>query len=357
MIRRILRAAACAALLAAPAAADPGGARMERRLAEAHAAGELSGLHAVLVLKDGETFAEAYFPGRDEAWGQDLGTVAHGPDTLHDLRSVTKSLVGLLYGIALEEGLVPALDAPLVEAFPGYPDLAADPARRAILVRHALTMTMGLDWDESLPYSDPRNSEIAMEMADDRLRFALDRPVVEAPGARWIYSGGATALVGALIARGTGMELNAYARARLFAPLGIEDWSWTRGFDGAPSAASGLRMTPRGLAKLAAMLLAEGRAPDGRQVVPAAWIEESFRPRARTGPAEFDPGYGYFWWTAPGEAPPWAAGFGNGGQRLSINRGLNLAMIVLAGNYNRPDAWELPVAISRDFLGPALEGR
>ncbi|WP_339950910.1 serine hydrolase [uncultured Albimonas sp.] len=330
---------------------------MEHRLAEAHAAGELAGLHGVLVLKDGEIFAEAYFPGQDEAWGEDLGRVEHGPDTLHDLRSVTKSVVGLLYGVALAEGRVPPLDAPLVEAFPEYPDLAQDPARRGILIRHALTMTAGLEWDESLPYSDPRNSEIAMELAPDRLRFALDRPVAHPPGEVWTYSGGATALIGAVIARGVGMELDAYAQARLFAPLGIEDWAWTRGFDGAPSAASGLRMSARGLARLARMLLAQGRGPDGGQLVPAAWIEQSFRPRIATGPEAFDPGYGYFWWTAPGEAPVWAAGFGNGGQRLSINRGLDLAMIVLAGNYNRPDAWTLPVAISRDFLGPALEGR
>ena len=350
-------AAPPALALALAAQAQTGGERMQEQLAEAHAAGELEGLHAVRILKDGEIFAEAYFPGEDEAWGQPLGVVAHGPDTLHDLRSVSKSVASLLYGIALEEGLVPPLDAPIVDSFPEYPDLAADPARRAILVRHALTMTMGLEWDEDRPYDDPANSEIAMERAADRVRFALDRPIVAEPGARWIYSGGATALVGALIARGAGMPLDAYAREKLFAPLGISDWSWTAGSDGAPAAASGLRMTVEGMEALARMLLAEGRGPDGRQAVPADWIVESFKPRVRTGPADLDPGYGYFWWLAPGEDPAWAAGFGNGGQRLSINRRLNLAMIVLAGNYNRPDAWRLPWTISTRFLAPALEGR
>ena len=350
-------AALLALALAIPAVAEPEGARMMRRLQAAHAAGELEGLHALVVLKDGEVFAEAFFPGGDEAWGRPLGRVEHGPDTLHDLRSVTKSIVGLLYGLALSEGRVPPLDAPLVDAFPDYPDLAQDPARRRILVRHALTMTLGLEWDESLPCSDPRNSEIAMERAPDRLRYALDRPVLRPPGEAWTYSGGATALIGAALARGVGMEIDAYAKARLFDPLGIETWEWMRGDDGTPSAASGLRMSARGLAKLARMLLAQGRAADGRQLIPAEWIAESFRPRVPTGPAEFDPGYGYFWWTAPGESPPWAAGFGNGGQRLSINRGLDLAMIVLAGNYDRPDAWRLPVHISQAVLGPALEGR
>ena len=133
--------------------------------------------------------------------------VSFGPETLHDLRSVTKSVVGLLYGIALDRGLVPPPDAPLMAQFPEYGDLAADPARAGITVGHALTMTLGTEWDEERPYTDPENSEIAMEMAPDRYRYVLERPVIVPPGTRWIYSGGAVALVGALIARGAGKSL------------------------------------------------------------------------------------------------------------------------------------------------------
>ncbi|MFX9054135.1 serine hydrolase, partial [Acinetobacter baumannii] len=88
---------------------------------------------------------------QDEAWGRPLGEVAFGPETLHDLRSVTKSIVGLLYGIALDRGKVPAPDQPLMAQFPEYPDLAADPARRDLTIAHALTMTLGTEWDETLP--------------------------------------------------------------------------------------------------------------------------------------------------------------------------------------------------------------
>jgi len=91
------------------------------------------------------------------AFGRSAREVQFGPDALHDVRSVTKSVVSLLYGIASHDGCVGSVERPLLDAFPEYPDLQADPGRIKILVKHALTMTMGTDWDESLPYSDPRN--------------------------------------------------------------------------------------------------------------------------------------------------------------------------------------------------------
>ncbi|MDJ0935303.1 MAG: serine hydrolase, partial [Kiloniellales bacterium] len=129
------------------------------KLDAAVAAGGLDGLHAVLVVRRGKLALERYYAGEDERWGDPLGEISFGPEVKHDLRSVSKSVVGLLYGIALERGQVPALEQPLVDHFPAYPELAADPARRRITVAHALTMTMGIEWSEDLPYSDPRNSE------------------------------------------------------------------------------------------------------------------------------------------------------------------------------------------------------
>lgn len=104
-------------------------------------------------------------------------------------------------GIALAEGRVPALDTPIVAQFPEYADLGRDPERERITIRHALTMTLAMEWNENAPYTDPANSEIAMEQAPDRYRFILDRPILAKPGRGWIYSGGAVALVGKIIER------------------------------------------------------------------------------------------------------------------------------------------------------------
>jgi len=210
---------------------------LERKLAAGFESGLLLPIHALLVSRGGKLVLEQYFEGEDESWGDSLGRVEFGPEVLHDLRSVTKSVVGLLYGIALERGFVPPIDAPVIDAFPEYPDLVADPERRKVTVGHTLNMTMGMEWDENKPYTDPTNSEIAMEMAPDRYRFVLDRPIVEEPGKTWIYSGGAVALIGALIERGTGKRLTEFAQEALFAPLGITDFYWMAGSDGVASPA------------------------------------------------------------------------------------------------------------------------
>lgn len=323
------------------------------RLDAMHAGGQLPNLHGVVAERGGRIFLERYFSGRDEAWGRDLGTVTFGPDTPHDLRSVTKSVVGLLYGVALAAGRVPPPEAPLLAQFPDYPDLAADPVRARWTIAHALTMTLGTEWDEALPYSDPRNSEIAMEFAPDRYRFVLDRPIVAEPGARWIYNGGATALLGHIIARGTGQALPDYARAALFDPLGIGPTGWAAGRDGVPSAASGLRMAPRDLARIGRMALARGRW-EGGAVVPEAWVEAALRRRVMTLPD--GPAYGYQWYRGQfgfGEvAHPelWIGAIGNGGQRLYLLPRLDVSVAITAGSYNRPDQWVAPVRLMREVI-------
>jgi CubicO group peptidase (beta-lactamase class C family) len=314
--------------------------------------GRLRNLHAVVVTRSGRLAFEQYFTGHDERLGLPLGEVAFGPDTLHDVRSVTKSVVGLLYGIALAEGHVPPVECPLLEALPGYPDLAGDPARMRIRVKHALTMTMGTEWNEAIPYSDPRNDERRMAAAPNRYRFILDRPLTTPPGERWNYNGGATALIATLIARGTARPLLDYAKERLFHPLGIEHLDWMSDDGAEPSAAAGLRLRPRDLATIGQLLLNRGRWV-GREIVPAGWLDESVTPRADVEPLVR---YGYFWWLGSsgfGDAPtPWIAGFGNGGQRLFVLPELELVVAITAGRYNQLDAG--CTAVLTQFVLPAL---
>lgn len=329
---------------------------LETRLKAAHAAGELAGLHSLRVLHDGTELIEIHFPGEDERWGSPLGQREHGPDTLHDLRSVTKSIVGVLYGIALGEGIVAGPDAVLIDQFPEYADLAADAARRRILVAHALGMQMGIAWDESLPYTDPHNSEIAMWSAPDRIRYVLEQPITEAPGQTWTYNGGATAVIARLIENGSGQPIDAYAAEKLFAPLEIDRFEWVKGPDGTPSAASGLRLTADGLSRIGHMVM-QGGVYGGKQIVPAAWIETMLSPHAQT---QWGLRYGYQWYLMAADHPSaahWAAGFGNGGQRVSFNRKNRLVAVIFAGNYNQDDAWRLPVKVIEEFLGPEIRRR
>lgn len=322
------------------------------QLDAAMAAGSLKNLHAVLVVRNGKLVFERYYDGIDERWGQSLGHLLFDAETKHDLRSVSKSIVGLLYGIALDRGRAPALEIPILESFPEYKDLAADPKRLRMTVADALTMRLGTEWNEDPPYSDPRNSEIAMELAPDRYRFVLERPFVTEPGKQWDYNGGATALLAALIERGSGQSIFEFAKENLFQPLGVEDVEWVKGSDGAFAAASGLRMRPRDLARVGQVVLNRGEW-QGEKLIPEDWLEAAFTPRTRV-----DEGieYGYQWWLGKlrDSGAPWMAAFGNGGQRLILIPSLDLAVVVTAGNYNQPDAWKLPVRIMADYILPAL---
>jgi CubicO group peptidase (beta-lactamase class C family) len=328
------------------------------RIDAAQRNGELPGLHGLVVARRGRLALERYYTGPDESWGRPLGTVAFGAETRHDLRSVTKGIVGLLYGMALVDGRVPGLDAVLVDQFPEYPELAVDPTRRRLTLAHVLSMTLGLEWNEDPPYTSAANSAFAMELAPDRYRFVLGRPIAGAPGQRWSYNGGATTLLGRLIARGVGLALSDYAEATLFAPLGITAFDWIKGRDGTPSASSGLRLTPRDLARIGQLIIQRGRWDD-RPVVPGSWLEASFRPAVTI---DEHTRYGWHWYL--GEVPvtarpgsrmePWIGAFGTGGQRLYVAPGLDMVVAITAGNYHRPDLRPMPLTLWRDIVLPSL---
>ncbi|MET7970973.1 serine hydrolase [Micromonospora sp. NPDC005305] len=324
--------------------------QLRDRLNDVLRAGQGGGLHAVVAVRGGQTLLEYYAAGADFAWGDSLGVVEFGPETLHDIRSVTKSVTVLLYGIALGEGLVPPPAEPLLRLFPQYPDLAVDPQRARLTVEHALTMSLGLEWREDLPYNSPANAEIAMELAPDRYRYILERPIVEPSGTRWTYCGGATALLGRLIADGTGQSLPHYAEAVLFAPLGIGRFEWMTGADGVASAASGLRLTPRDLARLGELVLAEGTW-GGQGIVPTEWIRTMLQPRLQT---TWGAQYGYQWYIESIEGHRVVAGMGNGGQRLFVLPDLDLAVAVAAGNYDDPDQWRTPLTVLQRVILPAM---
>src|SRR5262249_14652442 len=158
----------------------------------------------------------------------------------------------------------PPPEAPLFAAFPEHADLAGRDGRERLTVHHALSMSMGTDWDEtSLPYTDPNNSEIAMDLAPDRYRYVLERRVVPEPGRKFTDCAGARRWLARFIVKGTGKPRHACTRESLFDPLGLGPTEWLAGRDGEPIAASGLRMTVRDLARIGMMMLRSGTA-EGR---------------------------------------------------------------------------------------------
>jgi CubicO group peptidase (beta-lactamase class C family) len=320
------------------------------RITERVRAGEFANIHAVLIARGGYLVFEEHFAGPDEnivrlAAGNFRPTEYH-PGSLHDVRSVTKSVVSLLYGIALRDHVVPDLGDTVMDAFSEYADLRS-PDRERILVRHLLHMTMGVEWDESITYLDPRNSERQMYEAPDARRFVLSRPTKSAPGEAFTYNGGATELLAALVQKGTGAKLDEFARDVLFAPLGIRDYEWARGQHGHPLAASGLRLCAQDLAKIAYLYLTDGQWA-GQPVAPGSWLHESLQLHV---PVSDRGGYGHQWWVS--ESARVASAMGNGGQRAVVIPGSQTVAVTFGGNYN-DSAESVSDRIIGEHILPAL---
>ena len=321
------------------------------------------GVHAILIERGGKLIYESYFDGFDERWGQPLGRVSMTATSKHDLRSVTKSVVSALTGIALSEGAIKTLDQPVIEWFPEFPELNT-PDRRRVTLAHVLAMTSGLKWNEEVPYSNPQNDEIRMTRDARPLHYALSVPFAADPGTDFNYNGGLTQVMAAVIERATKTPIEDYARARLFEPLGITDVEWVGDLAGMPAAASGLRLRPRDLAKFGSLYLHGGRW-NGKQVVPEDWVARStrrqFRFRPRTGAdSEGEFGYAYFWWY---NCYPTSAGLveartavGNGNQRVFVLPGLDMVVTILAGRYNDfTTGATLGSRILREHIIPAVK--
>ncbi|MEZ4586122.1 MAG: serine hydrolase [Gemmatimonadales bacterium] len=234
---------------------------------------------------------------------------------LHTLQSVSKSITSAVYGVAAARGEMPDLDRPVISFFDTTRIANLDERKRRMTVRHLLTMTAGLAWDEStVPYTDPRNDCAVMEASDDWVQYVLDRPMATEPGQTFVYNSGATVLLAAVFGQATGKDLAEYADEHLFKPLGITEWYWKRTPGGVIDAEGGLYLAPQDLARIGLLFLQRGEW-EGNRMIPAEWVTESMTP-ATAG--RF--GYGYQWWLVPypdGRRHAWT-GLGYGGQHLLV---------------------------------------
>lgn len=341
---------------------------------------EFVNVHAVLIVKDDRLVYERYFEGEDRRWrGEEWETVSlsFGPDTLHDIRSAGKSVTSALVGIAIGSGAIGSLDQSLFDFFPEHSDLATLEKRRVTL-QHALMMSAGLDWNEGqVPYTDPTNDAERMDASTEPVRFLLDRPVVSEPGSTWSYNTGLPVLLGLAVSRATGRPFGTYARQALFEPLGITDveWSgpeawrdipeleWDGGEPWARVAYPGgwLWLRPRDVAKFGSLYLNGGRW-NGRQVLPAEWVNESTRRRIAVTDSlsEYgEHGYGYLWWHDRFRTPDGAlevhSAVGNGEQRIFVVPSLDLVVVHVAGRYNDPDAAWMSERLVLTHIVPAVQ--
>ncbi len=256
----------------------------------------LPGLRSLLLWQGGALLGERYYAGVT-------------PTSLQALNSVTKSVSAMLVGQALQRGQLIGLDQPLSgllpEVFLRYPD---SPARHLTLGR-ILSGHSGMAYDFSTQFW-------ALQGAVDPIEHVLGLPVLTESAPRWSYNDAAISLIAPILQRACGADLAALAQRELFAPLGIEHFSWRRDRLGQPTSYAGLALRPRDVQKLAGVMLDAGQF-QGRQVLPASWVAQSVQPR---GPASWrigsiaDIGYGQLWFTGRIGARRVAWAWGYGGQ-------------------------------------------
>jgi CubicO group peptidase (beta-lactamase class C family) len=279
-----------------------------------------------------------------------VASVTFDPNTLHNIKSVTKSVTSLALGIAIDRGLIRSVDEPIFSFFPELSDLRSPEKDRLRLV-HALTMTMGLKWVEAVPDNEGDNDEGRMHMASDPCRYVLSLPSTAPPGQEYFYNTGALTLVSAIARKATGRPLDEFAREVLFQPLGITSVEWVR-VKGDSDAGGGLRMRPRDMAKIGQLVIAGGRWIV-RQIVSKAWIETSTAPKTEAAGSLF---YGYLWYLGRslpnGREVHWEGGLGRGGQSIRIIPERDLVVVVTAGYYQdySPRAFQVQSGVFKDVL-------
>ena len=276
---------------------------------------------SLLVMKDGQLIIEEYFSG----WKR---------QQRHGVQSISKSITSLLVGYAIAQGFIASVDDPIGKYLPRYQQLLTG-GKEKITIRDLLTMTSGLDWDESSrPYGDAANTRTQQMNSRDVVEFVLSRRLVAPPGETWQYSGGATTVLGEILKNATGLapeRLVERAFAGMLSPDEIRP-----GFerDHRLNAAGGFMVTPRGMAKIGQMILQRG-AWNGRAIFDPRWIEES-----TVAPIAANRiGYGYSWWRmafrVDGRMVEAVEGRGYGGQHIWAFPELRIVIVVTATNFGR----------------------
>jgi CubicO group peptidase (beta-lactamase class C family) len=235
--------------------------------------------------------------------------------------SLTKSVTSLIFGVAVDRGLIKDLDAPVLSFFPEYADLRT-PQKEEITLRRLLTMTDGLETVDSA----------ALMRAADPYRLILEQKIAREPGSSFYYNSGATELIAAVLRKITGRTLDALAQDDLFAPLGIRDVDWNHLSNGNARASAGLSLRPRDWAKIGQLAVNRG-AWEGRQLVSASWIANSTTAQVRAPEGYL---YGFQWWggrsSSNGHVITWAAAVGFNGQKIMVIPELDMVVVLNASH-------------------------
>ena len=340
------------------------------------AAGKYGFIDNMLVIRHGQiVYDRTYSHDYDKIYGREAAARgplnAHDPTgpynyfnpwwhpfyqrgDLHSMQSVTKTVTSVVIGVATARKEFPALETPVMKFFDAATVKNLDARKRKITIRHLLTMTAGMEWNEDLPYADPNNTCVLMEASYDWIRFTIDRPMAHEPGTTFQYNSGATQLLSYIFRAATGTDIEEYAVRHLFAPLGIQRYFWKRSPSGLVDTEGGLYLRAHDAAKIAYLFLKNG-VWNGQAIVQPEWVQASLAPSIAVADGVK---YGFKWWLYPygNEGRMAWGGSGLGGQRPIAIPEYDV-IVVFTGWNLLPGKPSLSPRVAIDRIVDALEKR
>jgi CubicO group peptidase (beta-lactamase class C family) len=290
---------------------------------------------SLLVVKNGKLVFEAYCRSPKDR------------DRYGHVQSVTKSVTSLVFGIVQSEGYVSSVDQTLYSIIPDK--FPAEASKRSITLRHLLTMTSGLNFD-----NDDFSLKIYCDKPNDPAKYLLKKPLYAQPGEKFYYRDLDPHLISYAIQRLTGKTLAQWAQERLFDPLNIREYYWGSDHTGTSMGAHGLHLKPRDMAKIGQMVLDNGRW-NGIQVVDSTWVAVSTQKQVETD-FQTEPHiyyYGYYWWILP----RWQAysALGHGGNYIFIMPTKEMVIVMTALPDADNDVMNMNLENFEELITPLLE--
>jgi CubicO group peptidase (beta-lactamase class C family) len=313
--------------------------------------GDFKKITSVLVARDGKILHESYFNGADAA-------------TLHNTRSCTKTITGALIGIAIDRGIIPSVQAPVLPYFPDRQPLEnPDPRKAKITIEDFLTMSSLLECDDGNDVS--RGNEERMYLIEDWVKFTLDLPIKGFPawtkkpadspyGRSFSYCTAGPTTLGALLERAAKKPVPDFAKENLFDPIGIGKVEWQFTPLGTAMTGGGLGLTSQDLFRFAE-LYRNGGVWNGKRVLQAAWVAQSIAPHARI---DDETEYGYLWWLktykAGGRVFRTYSMAGTGGNHTHVFPDQKAVVVITTTNYRERNSHELTDKLLTEKILPAL---
>lgn len=259
-------------------------------------AGGMENIRSVLISQDDKTIGAWYFKHFDA-------------DSLEHIRSGTKSVMSLLIGIAIDKGIIGSVDDPIKKYLD---DVAVD--KQQMTIRHLLTMTSGVPWEEGVGYNDWNR----MIDSGNPYRYWMDRNRKHAIGEHWEYSSGDTHILSVILTSAAGVSTLDFAEQHLFGPMGISDLLWQKFPDGYYAGASRLALKPKDMLKIGRMCENLG-VYEGKRIVSQGYIEQSTGIQVEfMEKGNVREGYGFCWWAVEVEDLRAYMALGYGGQAIAV---------------------------------------